>query len=691
MKKLLFALLVALSMTAGAAPITTGSLVNEMVDMRRLAEFPAPFYKTVQFSSYDHVSSLPGGPGWFGNSDGFGKESIPNFEGVIKEPGLLSQGEYLICDVEGPGAIVRLWTARIEGNIRMYLDGNDAPVYDGPAEAFFMRPWNVYLKETGLEEKDLVGTFYERQAAYCPMPFAKRCRIVWIGDKDRTHFYQVQIRRYDAGTEVSTFSGADIKTFADPIRRAVRVMADPDHAWEYASKAVPMAIDAEVAPGAMQEALKLDGPKAIERLSLRVEAPDRDLALRQTILHIVCDGYPWGQVQSPIGDFFGAAPGVNPYVSVPFSVAPDGTMTCRFVMPCEKQIQVFLENLGEQPVRVRGEALPMDYAWNPATSMHFRAHWRINHGLTGAHDHPQDLPFLLANGAGVYVGTVSYVLNPNEVPSSGGNWWGEGDEKIFSDEDVRPSTFGTGSEDYYNYAWSSGDIFLFPYCGQPRNDGPANRGFVTNNRWHILDPLPFKTRLSFYMELFTHETNRNMAYGRIGYHYGRPGMMDDHVVITREDVRRQELPQGWNPAARAAAKNSVFLPVETLVQGAANGTLEEGALWAGASLYRWRPKAVGEELHLRFPVDAAGAYNVQLCAAQDSESGRFSAMLNGDPVKFGDSTVFNAQDPYRTMLKCIGLAHEGKLNAANSLVLRFEGEPGQSIGLDFLWLQKAGR
>ncbi len=467
-------------------------------------------------------------------------------------------------------------------------------------------------------------------------------------------------------------------------------MADPDHSWEYASKSAPAVIDAALAPGEMKEAFRLEGAQAIERLALRVEAAEPDLALRQTILHVVCDGYPWGQVQSPVGDFFGAAPGVNPYVSVPFSVAPDGTMTSRFVMPCERQIQIFFENLGEQAVHVRGEVLPMDYAWNRETSMHFRARWRIDHDMTGSGTHPQDLPFLLANGAGVYVGTTSYVLNPNEVPSSGGNWWGEGDEKIFADDDVRPSTFGTGSEDYYNYAWSSSDIFLFPYCGQPRNDGPANRGFVTNNRWHILDPLPFKTRLAFYMELFCHETTPNMAYARIGYHYGRPGIMDDHVVITRADVRKQELPKGWQPAARGGASNSTFHPVESLVQGAANATLIDGNLWAGGSLYRWEPKAPGETLQLKFAVEKAGPYRVSLCAALEPGGGKFSAQLDAQPPKPGQDVTFSLHDAHRTLLRCLDLA-QCRLDAGeHTLTLRFEGAPGPSLGLDFLWL-KQGR
>ncbi len=100
---------------AGKATITTGSLFEEMVDMAGLARFPDPAFRTVQFSSYDHRSTLPGGPNWFANADGFGGEPIPNFEKVLKAPDADGVGEYLVADVDGPGAIVRLWTAAIAG------------------------------------------------------------------------------------------------------------------------------------------------------------------------------------------------------------------------------------------------------------------------------------------------------------------------------------------------------------------------------------------------------------------------------------------------------------------------------------------------------------------------------------------------------------------------------------------------
>ena len=683
------------SLSLAAAPVTTGSLVNEMTDLRRLTEFPEPFYKTVQFSSYDHQSRLPGGPGWFRNSDGFGGESIPYFEGVVMHPPEGGgRGTYLVCDVQGPGAIVRTWSARIAGEVRVYLDDHENAVFDGPAEQFFMRLYAPYCGEAGIGEEVLAGTFFQRDAAYCPVPFAKRCRVLWIGDVRQTHFYQLQVRCYEAGTAVETFTPGDLKANADAILRVARILADPDRAWPYASKEQAQSFEVPVEAGTSQPAIELSGPQAIERLSLRVEAADRDLALRQTIMRVICDDYPWGQVQSPVGDFFGAAPGVNPYTSVPFSVSADGTMTSRYVMAFSEKCRILFENLGEQPVRVHGEVLPMAYTWDPDRSMHFRARWRIDHGVLGSGAAPQDMPYLIANGAGVYVGSVTYVLNPNEVPSSGGNWWGEGDEKIFVDEDERPSTFGTGSEDYYNYSWSSSDIFFYPYCGQPVNDGPANRGFVTNNRWHILDPLPFRERLSFYMELFPHERNFDMAYGRIGYHYARPGLMDDHVLITREDVRRQVLPRTWMPAARGAAEGAMFYQTEDVVTGGASGAvMVKNPLWAGGALYRWQPKSVGAELVLQFPIEKARKYSVMLVCALDKDAGKISMTVDGQDVGFGGRAgMVDLYAPSRTLSRCFG-GRAVELGAgSHTVAVQYEGGPGGaaqgSIGIDFVWVQR---
>lgn len=677
-----------------AAPITTESLVNEMIDMHHLTRFPSPAYKTVQFSSYDRRSNLPGGPGWFENSDGFGGEPIPNFEGTLKEPAADGVGEYLICDVPGPGAIVRVWTAAMEGTIRLYLDNAEQPVWDGPAQEFLLQPWKRYAERAGVDPKVMDGTFFQKNAAYCPFPFARHCRITWTGNVKKIHFYQIQIRLYEDSAKVVTFRPEDVKDTAAVIQKVARVLADPDGAWSYRSAKPPIGITADVPPGARSHVLaELKGAQAIERLTLKVEAQDLDRALRQTVLRIICDHYPWGQVQSPIGDFFGAAPGINPQNTVPFTVRPDGTMISRYVMPFAESCRIVVDNWGQQPVKISGSVLPVDAEWDKDRSMHFRARWRVDHDLIGAGgDGVQDMPYLVAGGKGVYVGSAVMLLNPNNVPSPNGNWWGEGDEKIFVDEDVQPSTFGTGSEDYFNYSWSLPDIFVFPYFGQPRNDGPANRGFVTNNRWHILDPLPFQHRLAFYMELYPHEETPGMSYARIGYHYARPGLMDDHVLITPADLRHLELPEEWQPAARRGSANSVFFQAEDLLDAGKPETvsLEAGRMWAGKQLMVWRPQRKGDELTLAVPIDKAGKYTIHITAALRGSSGPISVQVNGQPAGFGGKTgIIDLKVPHRVLSRDFHSADREFEAGKQKLTLRYEGtETPADIGIDFVWPQK---
>ncbi|HSW45957.1 MAG TPA: glycoside hydrolase family 172 protein [Phycisphaerae bacterium] len=676
-----------------AEPITTGSLVREMIDLRRFAEFPSPAYKTVQFSSYDRRSSIPGGPEWFANSDGFGREPVPNFEAVIKEAPENGQGEgeYLICDVKGPGAVVRVWTARIIGRIRLYLDGSDTPVYDGDATEFLQKTWHGWAKAAGIDETVLENTFRQRDAGYYPIPFARGCRMVFVGSHRHVHFYQVQVRLYEPSAQVATFTPADLKTYKADIEHAARVLADPDGQWPRDAAAREVAVDASVPPGKTVELSKLEGPGTIEQLTLKATGERIDGVLRQTVLRVVCDDYPRAQVESPIGDFFGAAPGINPLVSLPFTVRPDGAMTSRFVMPFKNNIRVLADNRGDQDVKIAGSLRTAKYAWNDDTSMYFFGRWRADHNLVACHDNVQDVPYLIARGKGVFVGAGAYLLNPNTIPSSGGNWWGEGDEKVFVDDDVQPSTFGTGSEDYFNYAWSSSDIFQFPYCGQPRNDGPANHGFVTNHRWQIVDAMPFRESFAFYMELYPHGTVPGFSYCRTAYHYARPGMMDDILPIAPEDLRRLELPDGWMPEAAGRVKGVTFHQAEDLA-GQLFPTLRKDRFYAGGRLFVWQPKNKGDELTLKLPVPEDGNYHVHIVAGLDDRSGTASVTLDGKDVGLGTLDLYV---PYRTLLRDRTSQPVQLAGGNHKLVFRYEGPSPAGpdvkqpvIGLDFLWVQQ---
>ncbi|MCJ7682388.1 MAG: DUF2961 domain-containing protein, partial [Candidatus Aminicenantes bacterium] len=510
------------------------------------------------------------------------------------------------------------------------------------------------------------------------------------------HFYQVGVRRYSSATVISTFQPEDIRTYRYTIDRTSAILDDPDHMVSIPPDPFSEEKTEILASNGKKELFSLEGPRAIRNLSIQLTAVDRDAALRQTVLHIHFDDFPWGQVQSPVGDFFGAAPGVNPYTSLPFTVQPDGTMICRFVLPFQTNCRISLENRGEQEVTARIGVAVQDYDWDMDRSMHFRARWRANHDLTASPLDVQDLPFLIASGKGVYVGTVSYLLNPNPVPTPYGSWWGEGDEKIFVDGEAVPSTFGTGSEDYYNYSWSVPDIFYFPYCGQPKNDGPGNRGFVTNFRWHILDSLPFQSDIRFYMELKSHEVTPGMSYARIGYHYARPGLTDDFMALTTEDVKKLELPEKWFPAARMGARNSVFYASENAISNRDRTTLQKNRLWAGGQSLVWMPASPGETKSFLFEVEETGRYRIHFVAGLTPQSGRIRLLLDGKSVPLSEKEeVINLYRPYRTLSRNFTLEETELTKGNHELRFVFEGANADietpTIVIDFLWVQAVNR
>ena len=689
--RLTLVLVIAAVPAFAADTVSTGTLLDEMIDMSRLSRVADPAYTTVQFSSYDRRSQIPDGPGWFSNADGFGREPIPAVVRTVKKAGEDGIGTYVIAEHKGPGAIVRLWTARINGSIRLYLDGRKQPVFDGSAEDFLWHSWPKIAEAHGLPAGGYGDSFTMREASYFPFAFARSCRVEWTGNLSSTHFYEVEIRRYERGTRVRTFAPSDLKTHADKIERMQGILRTPNGMPEPAGGRHE--IDAALAPGAATNALAIEGSGAVAQLVLKMSANDLPLALRQTILRLHFDGYSQPQVESPLGDFFGAAPGVNPYSNVPMTVAADGTMTCRFVMPYGKSVRLTLDNRGGQDVRITGSAVIDESRKWTSDSLYFFAHWRVSNGLTTGRG-IFDVPFVMAHGKGTYVGTVVYLMNPSSVPTPGGNWWGEGDEKIFVDDESFPSFYGTGSEDYFNYAWSSPDLFQHAYFAQPLCTGPGTRGFVVNSRWHIFDDIPFEDSLAFFMELWHHGGVEGFSYARLSYYYGAPGTYDDHMPPQAADLTIPEYPVGWNVLAQGGAAGATIVEMEHM--NGAGLRAVSGDLWSNGRAVRWLPTREGETLELSFDIKEAGEYTLHLVMQESPDAGSYTASLNGQAMtRSGDGAV-DLYTPHQTQLREHGSRRSFNLEAGKqTLTLKYEGQNGASVGpaivADFIWLKPAQR
>lgn len=674
-----------------AQTITTESLLNDMVDFERLTRLSEETYKAVQYSSYDRRSTKPTDNFWFANEDGFGNEPIPGFEKVLKQPDANGIGEYLICDIRKPGAILRLWTAQITGKIRLFLDDMTSPVFEGDAQDFFWKAIEK-LSDTPVQI-DYVNTFRQFDAVYLPIPFARGCRIEWIGDIKETHFYHVGLRVYDSNVKVETFNVKEIPKYVQKMEEINRILRNPKDGVSNKKRTIQTK-EISVPVASTKELFNITGQQAIEYFSVKLKANNPENALRKSLLKICFDDTSVPQIEVPIGDFFGAAPGLNPYQSLPFSVETDGTMTCRFVMPFKNAARIEIENNSDENITVSGGLGTTDYKWEDGKSMHFRARWKINHELTATNinagdNRASDILYLMASGQGRIVGAAAYLYNPSNVPTPWGSWWGEGDEKIYVDQDTFPSFFGTGSEDYFNYSWSSAKIFSFPYCGQPRNDGPGNRGYVSNFRWHILDDIPFKDKIAFFMELGHHGNVPRFSYGRMVCLYASPELIDDYQKITIDDLRDISY-RPWTPEAYLGSAGFRFIQAEMFIVENKTIKVENGSLWSEGSIVMWTPAKTAEKLKFMINSDKAGdKTNIGFTLAHSPNGGTMAIFINGMPVKFDGKETVNLFEPNQQILENHFSESIQLLKGNNEIIFESrDTEMGKKIGIDFVWMRE---
>ena len=116
------------------------------------------------------------------------------------------------------------------------------------------------------------------------------------------------------------------------------------------------------------------------------------------------------------------------------------------------------------------------------------------------------------------------MLNIENPP--GAAWWGEGDEKIYVDGESFPSLFGTGTEDYFGYAWSTPERFEHAYHAQTRGGRQRLRRPVVDEPISHPRPDPVHARAAFRSgDLALDETT--VAVDATVYWYARPGGRDD--------------------------------------------------------------------------------------------------------------------------------------------------------------------
>ena len=590
-----------------------GDLARRVADLERLARMPPAGERTALASSYDRASRYEAEQDryvdWGANADG---------TGVVR----VEEGQEVLAELEGPGCIWRIWSATVgSGHVRIYLDGAAQPAVDLPFSAYFDRTQEPFTRPGLVYQTSALG--YNN---YTPIPFQSACRIVAAPGWGK--YYHFNYTRFAPGTRVPTFHC--------PLEREDAAALDglDRHLRQCGTEVAPLpgqttvAQSLRLAAGTRATVADLVGARQIVALRVRVDLPAEVAAqrrwLRQLVVEMRWDDEPEPAVWAPLGDFFGCAAGAVPFQTLPLGLRDDGTFYCSWRMPFARRALVRVTNDAPDSVQIETEIDHAPLAQSAGYYLRFHAKWHRD-VLPVREDRHPDWTLLRTQGRGRFVGTQLHVWNPR------GGWWGEGDEKFFVDGERFPSTFGTGTEDYLGYAWSSGNTFVQALHSQPVNEN--NRGHVSANRWHIPDDIPFQHSFEAVIEKYFPNDNP-CHWAAVAFWYLAPGGVDSlRAAPVDERVQPWDSPPIWREAGVIEAEDLPVLkqqwPFAASPLDAVARQLPAGVV-SNDRILMWWVDRVGYRLELGgLRVSRAGRYRLWARFVRDAEMGRIQFDLDG--------------------------------------------------------------
>ena len=658
--------------------VSIESLLNEMIDRNSTARFPDPTFVSKQFSSYDRASVAIDQPGWFANNDCSMFTRVENVNG---------RNEFVLMDAEGPGAIVRFWMTfggrdSGRGTMRIYIDDYSTPAIEGSAmdilsgDIICSYPLAASVSEL---------TPYERRGhnLYFPVPYAQRCKVTYenenlnVADPGSSRiyiYYNINYRTYESDVNVISWSAAEMDRNQSLIAKVQKQLADKER--DVLEKA-RVALNTNLQPGE-SKSFTITGANAIQQLSMELNATDKEQALRSTVLEIAFDGER--TVWSPIGDFYGIGY-VPVYTSTWYTQAEkDGLMHSFWVMPFKKECVITLHNLGEQEVAVSNAfAAYNGWKWNKR-SMYFGAAWQQYTGVAaGPNDFTVDMNYVTLRGKGVFVGDALAIFNTTRV------WWGEGDEKIYVDGELFPSHFGTGTEDYYGYAWCRPEDFTdHPYIAQPLGIGNFSDALTVNTRYRGLDGIPFNQSIQVDMELSPWSKSK-FNFAPVAFWYALPGASIsplpclDNARLAVAQNRFDIMPLVYYEKGIIEGEDMM----ESFTGGAVNPQTQRNIDLSNHTHARWTNGDLGDELTLTFLMKESGRFNIKAALTVAPDYGLFSISLNDKQAL----SSFDAYNPTMS-IKIVNLGTFDLKEGENAIKVKIINKNPNSaryfFGLDYI-------
>lgn len=283
-----------------------------------------------------------------------------------------------------------------------------------------------------------------------------------------------------------------------------------------------------IAPGETIPVFDSAGPGIITHIwfTIAAQSPNH---LKELVLRIFWESNDRPSVETPVGDFFGLNLGEYfLYQSAFLNCSSVKALNAYFAMPFRRRARITITNESSHPVGAFYSNIDYQLVANlPADALYFHAQYRQatpNTAIAFEHGQPELNPdgrhnyvFLDTHGRGQVLGVTLGVVQ------SADNWFGEGDEMIFIDDDSKPAINGTGTEDFFCGAWDfggpTGPSFAYLYNGAPYL-ALAERigGRYCLYRWHADNPITFERSLKYTIE-HGHANDRTDCFYSVAYWY----------------------------------------------------------------------------------------------------------------------------------------------------------------------------
>ena len=344
-------------------------------------------------------------------------------------------GEGVIFETEGAGAVTRIWMTQGEGvsadldeeiRLRVRIDGADDPVIDLSLPDFFGGKIPPFLEPMVLDRRQSGGG----NVSYIPVPFRTGCRVSLVNAENARIWFQVSATLLEKPAGVISFTG--MEDLFQWRRMLAHSGTDP---W-VAESGETVSGTVVLEPGEAEVLAAFDGPDQITGMVLRVPSH----RLGEVVIRMSFDDRT--TVDLPLPWFFGIGrPLCRPVRSL-FVGGDQGEVYSYFPMPFHSgaEVEVELSSASAKDLKLRYAVRRMGRA--PASDAAL-----FNAQMIDAPGSLPDRDAVLLDlvGPGRLVGLA---LTAGSTSSAG---WAflEGDETLRVDGEILPSWRGTGVEDFF--------------------------------------------------------------------------------------------------------------------------------------------------------------------------------------------------------------------------------------------------